>query len=198
MYAIQSAASNHINKMVQEQNKPKKSRKSSNYANHHQSSRNYGNQNQSSRNYGSQYNMNKIEPWSSESYCPSNWSSYQPVQKPNSANMKSTGYIPAGSKFNSDQSSKESVRFDRSPRGSPSTSHQEHETSPDHLRLNQSKAQNASSSQPIAQVQEMTNSFQDMNTKKSEYFIKNTSRCTEAIPFLSDVISILYSSKCRF
>lgn len=166
--------------MVQEQ-KPKNSRKSSNY----------GYQNQSSRNYGNQYNMNKIEPRSTESsYRPSNWSSYQPMTRTNSM----SGSMAADAKLNSDQSSTETVRFDCSP----STSRHEHQTSPDQVRftslarnngLNHSKEPNASSSQSIAQVQEISSSFREMNTKKVEYRNKETSQNIEAIPFLQDVIS---------
>lgn len=184
VYAIQSEASKHIDKLVKEQNKPKKTRKSTNNSSRNQSSRN-----------GRQNNMNKNEQRSSQSsYRQVNLSSYQPMPNTMSPNNNYCGYMPADAKSSSDKSSIGSERFDRSP----SDKWHETQTSPDQVRFTSSVRHNdLLYNKESNAVQEISKNFREMNTYKAEHSNKKTNQCTEAVPFLKDVMNIDLS-KFRF
>lgn len=174
MYAIETAASQHVKKLVQEQNNPKKSRKSANHAHQNQYSRN-------------QCNIMKNEPRPRELSNNSYWPSpYQP--NANSFNNNSRGYLPADAVFNLDKSSIESVHR------SPPAARQEPQTSAVQARLTSSARHNDLNNRkepnvPSTSVAQVTTSFQEMNMKKSESYNKKRNVCTEAIPFLNDVMT---------
>lgn len=174
MYVIQSEASKHIKKLVREQKRTP--------------SRRYHRRNPSPASYGSYANRNPARP---SDLRPCNWpSSYHPIQKTETPDNKSRGYPPADLLDSDDFS--ESEPFDYSP----SNNRYEHQTSPVQVRsnsparqndLNRNKEPNASSSQSIAQMQQLTTSFQEMNTKEAERYNINPNQCTEALPILNDV-----------